>query len=68
MSLKCIISLSAVSCSLAQFKCYSGECVSDVHPCTNTDSDSCSDGSNEEGCRKYTRTSCIKVYVAVYKN
>ena len=53
MSVKCTMymSLSAVYCSSVQFKCYSGECVSGTQ-CTGVDS--CSDGSDEEGCaRKY---------------
>ena len=45
------ISLSAVSCSSSQFTCYDGECVSDSSHCSG--SESCSDGSDEDGCRKY---------------
>ena len=47
------VCLSAVYCTRSQFACYSGECVSDTRRCTGVDS--CSDGSDEEGCTD-TRT------------
>ena len=48
------MSLLAVYCTTSQFACYSGECVSDTHRCTGVDS--CSDGSDEDGCT-HTRKS-----------
>ena len=42
------MSLSAVSCLSSEFRCYSGECVSDTLQCSGWGS--CSDGSDEDGC------------------
>ena len=57
------MSLSAVSCSSSQFKCYSGECVSGSHRCTSIDS--CSDGSDEDGCSKYIKKPIHNVMIVL---
>ena len=51
IKVKCTISFSTVQCTSSLFRCYDGRCVLGTHHCTGNNS--CLDGSDEDGCRKY---------------